>query len=131
VATVAEQLVAKLNADGAVTALVSGRIYPSTLPQAATLPAIVYTVVSDVPENSLDGTVATRLRSARVQVDCYARNSADGGGYLASHAVADAVENVIGNLSDPSLNSTPADKRDLFDNETTYFRVSMDFIVWH
>lgn len=130
--TVGEQVVAKLAADATVAGLVAGRVYPNTMPEGATLPAIVYQVVSDVPQNSFDGTTSTRLKQARLQVDCYARpSSAGGGGYLQAHAVADAVEAVIGNLSDPAFNATLELSRDLYDNATEYHRVSMDFSVWH
>jgi hypothetical protein len=129
--TMGEQLVAKLTADSAVTALVSSRIFPNVLPQGSSLPAIVYTVVDDVPQRTLSGAVDELLHNSRVQIDCYARASASLGGYAGAHQLADAVNNVVGNLSDPTLNSTAADKRDLYDNETSYFRVSMDFSVWH
>lgn len=130
-ATVGEQLVAALTADATVSSLVASRIYPVTLPEGVTLPAITYQVVSDVPQNSTDGTTSTRLKQARVQIDCYARAGASGGGYLGAHAVADAVENVVGNLTAPGFNGILDRTDDLFDNETEYFRVSMDFFIWH
>lgn len=57
---------AKLAAATAVTTLVSTRIYPDELPQGTVLPAIRYSLVSDVPDRRVPG-----FREARVQVSVY------------------------------------------------------------
>jgi hypothetical protein len=134
--TLGEQLRTLLLADSTVSGLVGTRVYPGVMPEALpnaqpTLPAIVYTVVDDVPQNALAEAASARLYNARVQMDCYARATSSGGAYATAHQVAAAVQNVIGNLTDPALNSTAATRRDLYDNTTTYHRVSMDFTVWH
>lgn len=119
-----EAVFGALSADPTVAGLVVKRIYPSLLVEGSLLPAIVYSVVSDVPQSSLDGTVATRLANARVQVDCYARH------YLDAQTLADAVDAVLGALALPTLSAWRESRRDLFDNETQYHRVSADYSIW-
>lgn len=129
-ATAGETIRARLIADAPTAALVGTRVYPNELPQNVTLPALVYNVVSDVPENSFTGDTSTRLKAVRLQVDCYARAIGSVGSYAGAHEVADCVENVIGNLSEPGLSGNYESSRDLYDNVTQYHRVSMDFTIW-
>lgn len=103
---------------------VNPRIYPLTAPQGCETPFAVITVVSDVPQNTFTGEVSERLRDARVQVDCYASR------YLDAHAVATAVDGVVAALRRPDLCATREGARDLYDDEATLFRVSLDFSVW-
>ena len=53
----------------AVTDLVSTRIYPAVLPQAATLPAVVYSVITNVPNDDVLGSSGSV--TANVQLDIY------------------------------------------------------------
>jgi hypothetical protein len=128
--TLGETIRARLVANAAVTALVGGRIFPNVMPEGSTMPAIVYTIVSDVPENSFDGSASSRLKNATVQIDSYARASKGIGAYAGAHQVDDAVVEVVANLQEPGLSATLESARDLFDNETEYHRVSSDFTVW-
>lgn len=132
--TVGASIRALLIADGATAALVGTRIYPNELPQKVQLPAIVYTLISDVPEASFDGDTSTTLKAARLQIDCYARadgsGSAPRGAYEKAHAVAACVERVVGNLAEHDLSANYESARDLYDNVSQYHRVSMDFTVW-
>jgi hypothetical protein len=52
-----------------VTDLVSTRVFPSVLPQAATLPAVVYTVVTGVPNDDVLGSSGSV--TAGIQLDVY------------------------------------------------------------
>lgn len=72
-----------LAAQTPVSDLVSTRIYPDALPQDATLPCIVYTVISDTSEHHL--TAAAGIGFALVQVDCFAATR------LSATAVSEAV----------------------------------------
>jgi hypothetical protein len=119
-----EAIRAVLIADPTVAGLVGARIYPSLMPQGPTLPAIVYQVISEVPESSLAGTSVGRLTASRLQIDCYATT------YLAAHALADAVDVVISALSSPDLSAWRESSRDLYDNEAQLHRCSLDFAVW-
>lgn len=77
----------KLIGTSAVAAILGTRVYPDQLPQAATLPAAVYFVVSGNEEVDLAGT--TGVTHARVQIDCYAVTR------LAANALATAVRNAL------------------------------------
>ncbi len=121
--TLGEAVRAKLVADPTVASLVVARVFPNLMPQGGAQPAIVYQVVSEVPENALTGDSTTRLVTARLQVDCYAKT------YLEAHAVADAVDAVLSALSSPDLSAWREVSRDLYDNEAQLHRVSTDFTV--
>lgn len=121
--TTLETIRARLAADATVEELVEDRIYPQVLPQGSTMPAIALTVIDEMPINALTGDPATRLKRARVQVDCYAET------YLKAHDVAMAVDNVISALSDPDLSAYRESSEDLYDDETQLYRVSSDFLV--
>lgn len=129
--SVGETIRGILIANSGVTTLIAQRVYPNELPPNATLPAIVYNVVSDVPENSFTGLTSTTTKNARVQVDCYASPTTNGdGAYKQVHALARAVELALGDVADSDLACVLEDTRDLYDNVTQYHRVSMDFSVW-
>lgn len=117
-------------ADATVSALVGTRVYPNELPQNVDLPAAVISVVSDVPEHSFTNSMATTLRSVRVQIDCYARTSASGGAYERAHALAEAMINAVGTLSSPDFSSNLETSRDIYDNVSQFHRVSIDLTVW-
>lgn len=68
-----EDFRAHLLGDSAIVGLVSDRIFPDVIPQAGSIPAIVYTIIDGKPANSLDGFTSRRVRYA-VQVDCWARS---------------------------------------------------------
>lgn len=128
--TTGEVIRSLLVADAATAAIAGARVYPNELPQNATLPAIVYTVVSAVPENSFTGLVATTTKDHRVQIDCYARPTQAAGAYDLAHSLAEAVSNVLGDLSRSDLTGSLENERDLYDNVTQYHRVSLDFAIW-
>jgi hypothetical protein len=117
-----------LSADPSVAYLVGTRIYPNVAPQGPrptdSYTAIVYQVISDVPQNAFTGDATDRLRNARVQIDCYARQ------YKDVQAIADAVDKVISALSRPDLSAWRESSRDYYDNEAQLHRVSMDVNVW-
>ena len=56
-----------LNASSGLAALVGNRIYFDTRPEEDLLPAVVYELVSDIPDNVFDPSENQR-RTARVQV---------------------------------------------------------------
>ncbi len=123
--TTVEAIRTVLAANTAVAALVSGRIFPSLMTQGATMPVIVLSVVSDVPENALTGDSSSRLVSVRLQVDAYAKT------YLEAHAVADAVDAVLSALANPApgLSAWRESSRDEYDNEAQLHRAGADYFV--
>lgn len=114
----------KLSGDATVASLVGTRIYPNKAREGDTGARIVYSVITDVPQNTLDGSVGTRLRSIRLQVDCYAPT------YQLAAQVADAVDTVLGNLESPSLNAWRENSTDLYDDEAKLHRVLQEYAVW-
>jgi hypothetical protein len=113
-----------LVADPTVAGLVAGRVYPGLIPPRAAFPAIVFTVVSQVPEETFEGTAATALVDSRVQIDCYAKSYDD------AQKLAEAVDDALTELDDQLLRVVRLDSRDLFDDELLLHRVSTDFSVW-
>jgi len=123
--SIGDSIFQALSADATVTGLVGARIYPNRIPQgprSISYTAIVYQVVSDVPQNAFTGDASTRLRNARVQIDCYAKLYDD------AQAVADAVDLVVTTVA--SLKGWTETRRDLYDDEAQLHRVSMDVFVW-
>jgi hypothetical protein len=114
----------ELVADATVTNLVAQRIYAQIMPQGVVLPAVLLTVISETPENSVDGSPSSRLVSSLVQADTYAK------GYADARALADAVVNVLGGLSRPDLSGELQTTRDSYDDETQLHRVSVDVLIW-
>jgi len=121
--TTVEAIRARLLAAPAVAALVGQRVYPSKMPQAPTFPTVVLQVISDVPVDSLAVAYDGRLSIARLQVDCYAPT------YLQAHQVADAVDQVVSELTEVGLSAVKETSQDLYDDEVERHRVSMDFAV--
>lgn len=124
-ASTGEMLVALLVADPTVAGIVATKIYPSKAPDVAQPPFIVYQVVIQTSENTLDQAPADQtLANARVQIDCYARD------YLVSQQLADAVEAAVGNLKTQSISSWSIGRHDLYDDPTESYRVLVEISVW-
>ena len=69
--------------DAGVAALIGTRMHPTNLPQACTLPAVTYHIISRSHEPTLEGIAAAGM--VRVQFDCWATTR------LAADAVGDAI----------------------------------------
>ena len=107
----------------AVTALVGTRIYPSVAPQGVARPYVVLTLVSAVPHHTHSDAPAALLEAARVQVDCY------GPEYAATHAVATAVDDVLGALSGSPMSATKEREQDGYEDNTSLHFVRADYFV--
>ena len=68
----------RLTTHGGTSALISTRCYPTLMPQAPTLPAVVYQRISGTETYG-----NTSVRDARYQVSCWATT------YAGAHALAD------------------------------------------
>ncbi len=73
-----------ITGDSGMSAIISNRLYPLTLPEDVTFPAAEYSVVSDVPHSG-------QCREYRVQVDLYANGAAQGAAYDTVLALRDAL----------------------------------------
>lgn len=121
--TFGEKLRTALLRNAAVVTAVNSRVFPVRLPSDVTLPAIRYSVVSDIPTNSLAGSTG-KLRKARVQIDCYART------YLDAQELADAVAGALATITDFGFTSMQLSRRDQYEDESKLFGVSQDFSMW-
>ena len=116
----------KLAGDSGVAALVGSRIYPLHLPQAPTLPALVYERISTVRTYGHDGQHSPT--TVRMQVDslaptlAVARSCAD--------AVLAALSGFSGTVGSLDVRSCFADNEiNLPDEETGLVRVIQDFLI--
>ncbi len=124
--TFVELIRAQLVAASSVTSIVGSspaRIYAQVAAQNTARPFVVITVISDVPLLSFTALPAEMLRQARVQIDSYAET------YLGAHALADAVDLVVGGLASPDLSADRTNSTDLHDDATGLHRVSVDYFV--
>jgi len=106
-----------------VVALVDARVYPLVAPQGVARPFVVLTLVSAVPYHTHTDVPADLLEAARVQVRTY------GPEYVAVHAVAKAVDDVLGALSGPVLSATRDNQSDGYEDETSLHFVTADYFV--
>lgn len=96
-----------LSNDATVSAAVSTRIFPDTVPQNTEFPYVSYTVISTLPTNDKDG--ASQLDVVSVQVDIYSRN------YSTTQDIAAACRSALDRYSGTN-NSVVVDKM-VFANE--------------
>ncbi len=119
------ELATQLKGYAGLAALVAARIYPGSLPQAATLPAVTFQRVDTAVENDHQG--FSGLIHPRVQVDSW------GATQLEAIGVAKQVQLAMQdwcNQGKPSLWQDQAP--DLSEAaETGRHRIVQDFIVWH
>lgn len=85
----AEVVIARLQAVGAVTALVGTRIYQLKLPQSPTLPAIRVQEIDVIDRHHLRG--REQLVRTRVQVDAFVAESSGADPLATVHTLADAI----------------------------------------
>lgn len=115
------KIVTLLEGNAVVSALVSTRIYPMILPQDPTLPAITYQRVSGGQISSTDG--FSNYENPRIQIDSMATT------YAGAKAVAAAVFAAM-ELS-TTFKAVLIGDTDIYEDEPEFYRVSMDFSVWH
>lgn len=116
--------------DAAVAALITARVYPISLPQEPTLPAVVYNRIDGAPAQFLSGSGS--LKHARYQLDCYSTVS-----YSQAKAVAAAVNEALdgyrGSYSGGTIKGITVldDGTDLSEPELEEFRVKLEYSVWY
>lgn len=123
-------MVAHLQLNAALTALVGTRMYPMALPDAttstpSTFPALTYQLIDEPVAITHDG---QNTYKARVQVDVYGET------YKTARGAADAVHAALhgyrGSWSGFMIgNALRKRKADLYDPETGLERVSMDYVI--
>lgn len=99
--------------------LVANRCYAVTPPPSCPKPYIIFQVISNVPDVSLDG--PTGLSRRRVQVDAY------GDTY---EAVKTLEQQIFAAMAGAAFKTVPLVSRDLYEQEVKTFRITMDFSIW-
>lgn len=108
-------------AQSSVAALIGARLYPQTLPQGATLPAMTMTLISRVGEQGhSNGGLALR----RWQFDCWGESQAD------ADAVADALVAAMDATADVAAGPSFVENDiDQYEPETQRWRRIVDVMV--
>lgn len=119
-------LVAFLRAQATLAALVGTRIYPLSLPQGATLPALTYQGISTVPEASGDNRPTSD--TTRLQIDSW------GASYEAVREVAAALRAALDGYTEELSGGTVASMRfanehEEMDPERRWYRVTQDYLI--
>lgn len=111
-----------LLAQPALSALIGERLYPLTLPQGATMPAMTYAVISGNTPGTHSGPGLSRRR---YQFDCWGTtySSAD----AVATALSDAVSSKRGVIGQASLLDNEVDQ---YDPETKRYRRIVDVMVY-
>jgi hypothetical protein len=118
--SVETKLVTLLAGTVGVSNLVGARIYPATLPQNPTLPAITYMRVTSGPVYSITG--YSGLDNPHMQIDCWAST------YSAAKALRAAVLTAIDGAT--TLKGVLISDQDMYEDDVMIYRVSMDFSLW-
>ena len=106
----------------------ANRIYPNSLPQGVTLPAVRYFEVSDPPEHTHSG--RSKLRHPRWQLDCFGKDYFDAKS-LAEQIVA-LMDGYTGAMGTAQCQASFSENgRDNHDPDTGRHWVSLDFEIWY
>lgn len=117
--TIEETIFSTLSADAGVGAICGDRIYPVVAPQDAANPYVIYTAISELPLNTLEG--ESPMKNRRFQFDCYAKTFAE------SRALYVAVHNALIGLSPRPVRQSLIN---FYESEPALFRFSVDYSIW-
>lgn len=124
---------ALLSASAPVVAVVGDRIYPHHIPQEVrTLPALVYDLISAVPEGNIDALQATHVTQSRVQVSMIGRNAEVLHNTLRD-AVVGALRNQRGTFGSTEVHAILLDHdgTPTFDPQSEIWHRPIDFFIIH
>lgn len=112
--------------DGDITSLVSDRIYPTVLPQNATLPAVVYFRNGGRTEHKPMPQTTGRNRNFTVQIQAIGRN------YDEADAVEEAIYARMCAAGTSELKTRPlGETQDLYDETTKEYITASDYSCWY
>jgi hypothetical protein len=116
--------------DTSIKGQISERLYPLTLPQDPTLPAMTYQKISGLRFHDMEG--ASGLASPRFQFDIWSKS------YLTSKNISDLLRKRLdgfkGTVGSDVIQGVFLDsERDFFEEDELlkFYRVSMDFFIYH
>jgi len=109
-----------------VAAIVSTRVYPLVMAQKTTLPAITYQTTALTPDRTLDGN--TGRITATIQINAWAET------HVEVKSLAEALRLALNDYSgamgsDTVQRSRVESEKDGWDDETQFYRVSMQITV--
>ena len=109
----------------ALNPLVAGGCWAlfNTAPAPQIKPYIVYSLISDVQLNSMDGYAG--MAEKRFQVDVYVGKAS--GAYGAVKALAASIKTAMETAIPQSLHLS---SQDLYEPDTELYRITMDFSLW-
>lgn len=118
-----------------VRGLIGTRMYPDTLKEGSPMPALVYQLISDVPELTQDGD--SGLLSPRVQIDVY--SDADTERNKIGKALFTALQGFAGIMGSGSpVTGVPVSPIKFenkginsFESDRKQYRRTMDMIIFH
>lgn len=117
--------------DAGVTALISGRLFPSRMPQNTTMPALVYQVISANELTPIDAQAGYQVVRTRVQITAMAKNYSEVKNTLEAVRIACLYKS--GTIAGVKVISITRDSvgPDLRDDDLAFYIQSIDFIVMH
>ena len=110
-----------LSTSAAVVAAVGTRIYPVRAPQDVTAPYIVYSRISGGQISGLSG--YQTMENPRIQIDVFTTS------YSTAKGIADSIHSLMETAS--GYKSILISDMDLFEEDFSFYRVSMDFSVFN
>jgi hypothetical protein len=119
--TLEANLYENLKNDSGVAALVADRIYVAIAPQEAIMPAIIFHIISTVPENGLSGFLG--LDKVRVQVDAWAKTYKEARNIQIAARLAIAASTVFKAICIES-------REQQYEPQTKHYAISSDWYIW-
>ena len=101
--------------------VISGRLYPAVAPAGVAAPYGVYQLVAGVPVSDLSG--QSNRTNSRFQIDLFGREK------LALDTLAESVKAAMDAAT--LFKSVCILQQDLYEDPAQYYRVSIDFSIWH
>lgn len=118
-----------LQSKTALTALIADRLYPVTLPQECTYPAIVFTRISGARGQTLTGHAG--YARPRFQLDVFSIKNPLEAKQVAGEVIQ-ALQNYSGSMGTETCQFCRfIGDRDAFDPDVGVFRVILEFELWH
>lgn len=114
-------LSATLKASTDLTAIVGEKIYCLYIPQSVQMPCVSYQRISGRPANTLLG--ASGLEVIKMQIDCWSRSLTEAKNMAKAVIAAMPANGPWGAHLDQD--------QDIFDSETKYFRIILEFTIWY
>lgn len=119
--SIEEKIFSLLTTSTTITATLGSRIFPVRAPEKVANPYAVYQKISGGQQNGLEGYLT--LENPRIQIDIYSTSYSQ---------CKTLVENVqIQMATSTSFKNVLISDTDLFDDELTIYRITMDFSCWN